>query len=536
MKKIISLLKACMTSDMNIFKVRQKKDNKKSNFIFPLILSFAFMFAIWSNANMIFEKLAPMHLEVLVISMIVFATSIMVIVEGVYKAGPLLFNCKDDQLLLSLPLKRSTVLFVRVFKFYIFELLFNALFIIPLIVAYCRWAESIEWTFFLTSFVMIIMLPVIPVIISCIIGVITTSISSIFKFKNFTQIFLSMVIIFGVFFVSMNIDTIVEKIAKNATSINDFITKLYYPAGVYAKLITNFNIVDLLIFILVNIALFVISIFVLSKFYFKINSRVKNVSTSKKIMLDNLVIKSSPKTISLIKKEFNTFFKTPVFIVNAGFSLVLYIVLTIGLCVEYEDAFSLLNDILPTNILDSYLSIFIFILICLTAFMTSITNSVVSLEGKNINILKSLPIKTKTILMSKIYAALVITTIPLIVGDIILFIRFRLSIIEMFLLLVTSIIIPLVSHFIGLIMNLKYPKLDFENSSEVVKQSTSSFLSVLTGMLLLIVTVFVVSKLIEFINPIPLLLIILGIYILIDIILYIYLIKVSSKSFEELSI
>ena len=31
MKKIISLLKACMTSDMNIFKIRQKKDNKKNN-------------------------------------------------------------------------------------------------------------------------------------------------------------------------------------------------------------------------------------------------------------------------------------------------------------------------------------------------------------------------------------------------------------------------------------------------------------------------------------------------------------------------
>ena len=165
MKKILSLLKACMTSDMNIFKIRQKKDNKKNSFILPLLLSFAFMFAIWSNANMIFEKLAPMHLQVLVISLVVFGTSIMVVVEGVYKTGSLLFNCKDDQLLLSLPIKRSTVLFVRIFKFYLFELIFNALFIIPLIVAYIRWADSLEWTFFLTSFVMLLLLPVIPVIL-----------------------------------------------------------------------------------------------------------------------------------------------------------------------------------------------------------------------------------------------------------------------------------------------------------------------------------------------------------------------------------
>ena len=536
MKKILSLLRACMTSDMNIFKIRQKKDNNKNNIILPLLLSFAFMFAIWSNANMIFEKLAPMHLQVLVISLVVFGTSIMVVVEGVYKTGSLLFNCKDDQLLLSLPIKRSTVLFVRIFKFYLFELMFNALFIIPLIVAYIRWADSLEWTFFLTSFVMLVLLPVIPVILSCIIGVITSSISSRFKFKNLTQILVSFVIILTVFVFSMNMDSLFEKIAAHATSINDFIIKLYYPAGIYAKLVTDFNIVDLLIFILINIVLFVVTIFILSKFYFKINSRLKNISTSNSIRIDNLVIKSRPKTISLVRKELTTFFKTPVFIVNAGFSLVLFIIVVIGLCVKYNDAFDLLKSVMPIDVLDSHLSIFIFIIISLTAFMTSITNSVISLEGKNINILKSLPINTKTILMSKVYAALTITTIPLIIGDIILFIRFRLSIIEMILLLAFSILIPLVSHFIGLIMNLKYPKLDFENSSEVVKQSTSSFLSVMIGMLLLIVSILLISKLIELINPVPLLLIFLGAYIIIDTVLYLYLIKVSAKSFDELSI
>ena len=532
MNKILSLLKACMTSDMNIFKIRQKKDNNKNSFMLPLFLSFVFMFAIWSNANMIFEKLAPMNLQVLVIPLVVFGTSIMVIVEGVYKTGSLLFNCKDDQLLLSLPIKRSTVLFVRIFKFYLFELMFNALFIIPLIVAYlrCRWADSLEWTFFLTSFVMLLLLPVIPVILSCIIGVITSSISSRFKFKNFTQILVSFVIILGVFLLSMNIDSFIEKIVVHATSINDFIIKLYYPAGVYAKLVTDFNIVDLLIFILI------ITLFILSKFYFKINSRLKNVSTSKSVRIDNLVIKSRPKTISLIRKELNTFFKTPVFIVNAGFSIVLFIIVVIGLCIKYNDVFDLLKSIMPLKVLDSYLSIFIFILISFTAFMTSITNSVISLEGKNINILKSLPINTKTILMSKVYAALSITTIPLIIGDIILFIRFKLSIIEMILLLAFSIIIPLLSHFIGLIMNLKYPKLDFENSSEVVKQSTSSFLSVMIGMLLLIGSVLLISKLIELINPVPLLLIFFGLYTILDIILYLYLIKVSVKRFDELSI
>ena len=534
MKKIYSLLKACMTSDMNIFKIKQKKDNKKN--LLPIVLSCLFMFAIWSNANMIFEELAPMHLQILVISMIVFATSIMVIVEGVYKAGPLLFNCKDDQLLLSLPIKRSTVLFVRMFKFYVFELVFNSLFIIPLIIAYLRWAENIEWTFFLTSFVMLIFLPIIPITLSCILGAISSSLSSRFKFKNLAQILISMAVIFGVFFLSYNMDHMAEYLAKHATSINDFIMKIYYPAGVYAKLITEFNILDLLIFILVNIVIFVITLLVLSKFYFKINSRLKNVSTSKKVKIDNLVIKSRSKTISLIRKELNTFFKTPVFIVNAGFSLVLFVIAVIGICIKYDSAINLFKDFLPEDVLKNYISIIIFIMISFASYMTSITNSVISLEGKNINILKSLPLKVKTIIMSKVYGALLITTPPIIIGDIILFIRFKLNIFEMIILLLLSILMPLVSHFIGIIMNLKYPKLDFENSAEVVKQSTSSFLSVMVGMLLLITSVIIVTKLIEFISSLLILLIFLGIYIIIDIILYTYLTKVSVKEFNKLTI
>ena len=288
----------------------------------------------------------------------------------------------------------------------------------------------------------------------------------------------------------MNMDNLYNYVIAHATSINDLITKIYYPAGVYVDLVTKFDILKLAIFIAVNIIIFGLGILILSKVYFKINSRLKKVTTTKKVKIDNLVIKSQPSVISLIKKELNTFFKTPVFIVNAGFSLVLFILISIAVCIKFNDILPILTD--PNGIdfsktvIMNNLSLLILILISFTAFTTSITNSVISLEGRNINILKSLPIKTKTILMSKIYSCLVITTPVLLIGDIILFIRFKTNIIEVFLLLILSILIPLVSHFIGLITNLKYPKLDWENTAEVVKQSTSSFIAVMLGMFLLI--------------------------------------------------
>lgn len=538
MKKLYSLIKACMSNDMSLFKIKTNKNNKRSR-LFPIFIALFLMFMIWGSANTMFEKLYPMHLSHILLSLFVFSICIMTFFEGIYKSGPLIFNCKDDQLLLSLPIKRSTIFFVRVFKFYIFELLFNSLFLLPIMISYIRWSDSITWTYYLTSIIMLLLLPIIPIVLSCIIGVITSSISSKFKFKNLVQIVLSMIFLIGIMLASYNMDSIFNYIVKHSSSINDLIIKIYYPAGIYTKLVVDFNILDLLIFILVNIVIFVLSIIILGKFYFKINSRLKNISTSKKkIKVDNLTIKSKSQLRSLISKEINTFINTPVLIINAGFALVIYILISIVIAIKFNSFIPILTNEfgLDKNIIMNNLSIVIFILISLTAFMTSITNSLISLEGRNIRILKSLPIKTKTILLGKVLAPLLITTPIFLIGDIILFITTKISILEIILLLLLSILIPLVSHFIGIIINLKYPKLDWESTTEVVKQSTSSFISVLIGMILFALSVYIIIKLIGNISSIIILLSATIIFIIMDIILYIYLINRGVKDFNNLNI
>ena len=540
MKKIYSLIKACMSSDMHIFKIYSKKKNKIATLLFPLFIGLYLMFAIYEMADGLFEKISPMHIQYIILSLSIFGISIMTIIEGIYKTGPMLFNCKDDQLLLSLPIKKQTILFVRIIKFYIFELLFNSLFLLPIMVVYIKWADTLSWTYFLTSIIMLLFSPIIPIIISCLIGSITSSISSRFKFKNFVQIIISMIFILGMLLISYNMDSIFNYLVKNANSLNDLITKLYYPAGVYARLVTNFSFSQLFIFILVNVGLLSITIWIISKFYFKINSRLKNVSNTKKILEKKIVIKQRNITYSLIRKELNTFFKTPVFIINAGFSLFLFIIMSIVITIKADSIISLISSSKDLNIskdlIINNLSLIIFFLITFGAFMTSITNSVISLEGKNFNILKSLPLKTKTILMSKIYSSLVLTTPVLLIGTIIMIIKLKISIVEAMLLICLTIIMPLVSHFIGIIVNLKHPKLDYENSAEVVKQSASSFISVMIGIVLLIISIYFLTKLINVISSTFILLLFMVIYLVIDIILYVYLISKGSKNFNKLSV
>ena len=540
MKKLFSLIRACMSSDMALFRVKSKNKSKFSSFV-PILLAGYIMFMIWSGANSFLEKLAPMNLGYLILATATMGISLMTIIEGIYKSGPLLFNCKDDQLLLSLPIKRRTVLFVRILKLYIFELLYNSMFLLPVMVAYIRWG-NVNPTYYLTCIIMLLLLPIIPIAISCVIGAITSGISSKFKFKNAVQIILSMIILVGVMYLSFKVEDVFNYLLANAESINDFITRRYYPAGVFSKLVVDFNVKELLIFVAINIIVMVFTVFVLGKFYFRINSGLKNISTSKThTKVKDLKFKARSQTSSLIKKEFNTFFKTPVFIINAGFALVLFIVLAVVAAIKFdgvvaflideENGFGLAKDLIYNN-----LSVIIFAFLSFGTFMTSITSSVISLEGRNISILKSLPIKTKTILLSKIYAALLITTPALLVGDLIMFIRFRTNILEAILLIVLSILMPLISHFIGIIINLKYPKLEWETPAEAVKQSTSSFIAVMLGMVVLIIVVGIAFALLGKVLPIIVLLIATGVSGLINLILYLYLTKKSVKDFDSLSL
>ena len=124
--KLISLLKAVLSQDMNMFKYSVGKNASKLKKVsLPLLLFVIVSISIGYYAYLIAEVLTPMNLTYIMLSMFMAVVTMLTFIEGIYKSQGILFEAKDNDMLFSLPIRRSTILFVRVFKLILFEYIYN---------------------------------------------------------------------------------------------------------------------------------------------------------------------------------------------------------------------------------------------------------------------------------------------------------------------------------------------------------------------------------------------------------------------------
>ena len=489
MGKLLSLLKATMSQDMSLFKIRAKNESKMNKIILPIVLALIVMFSVGSYAAILAEELATYNLIYIILTIFIMITSLLTVIEGVYKSQGILFEAKDNDLLFSLPISKSKIFFTRLFKLISFQFLYNSLFMIPAIVVYAMY-EKTNVTFYAISLIMLVLLPIIPTILACIIGYIIKGLASRSKAKNIVQVVLTTIMLLFIFYASFNMQGMVANIIQNANSINEVITKIYYPAGLYINLIQNFNILDLVILLAINIIPAILVVYVASIFYFKITTKLgekgNNIKKSNWTKVKDKTFNTKTQLSGLINKEIKRFFSSPVFIINAGFGMVLMVVVTIAMSINFDGMINSLMQGEEIGIsIDEIKAIIpkiFYGFVVFTSCMTSITSSMISLDGKSFNITKSLPVAPERILLAKVLTSNIISIPVVLLCDIIFFVVFKVAILDIVFILLASIIMPTFTALVGILMNLKYPKMDAASDTEVVKQSMSSTLSVFIGM------------------------------------------------------
>ena len=528
--KLFSLLKAVFSQDMSLFKFKSKTKNR-----FKKILLFIFLFgsvgySVGFYQYYLAEELNKINQTYLILSLSIFGVSILALFEGIYKSQNILFDCKDNDLLFSLPISRESILFVRIVKLLVFEFIFNIMFLVPTFIVYSMF-ESVDINFYIMSIIISILIPIIPTIIACFVGYFIKLFSSKSKSSKIVQTLLTTVAFVAVFFFLTSYDSIIgqmtDTISKYGNKFN-----YYYVIRAYIELIKGFNIITFIKLLLVNIIPFILFILIAKKYYFNIISNSKNHYKSKNSKVNIIVRKP---LISLIIKELKRYFSSTVYMFNTAFGFILVFVVSIAGAIKGKTA--VIELFKAYGISDKApIEMIIYCLIFIALSMTSISSSSISLEGRTINYTKSLPINYKDVLKSKILSCLIIE-LPLILISIVVFtIGFHINLIYVILFILISIGVILVNANIGLLINLKHAKLDWNNETEVVKQSFSTMLSVylafpfmIIGGLLLFVASNMFSDMIAMTIHI-------GVMFIVSLILYLRLMSVGPKLYGKLSV
>ena len=107
-----------------------------------------------------------------------------------------------------------------------------------------------------------------------------------------------------------------------------------------------------------------------------------------------------------------------------------------------------------------YFPILYYLFVLFEGIITDISSSSISLEGKTIDITRSLPVSRKTILKSKILTCFIIELPFLLISNFIFIIGFDIGVLYSLLILILSFVVILFMACVGLIINLRYPKMN----------------------------------------------------------------------------
>lgn len=490
MSKLSSLLKATMSGGVQIFNYRAK--TRRARLMMPVILATLMGVLVLISAIGMTSELKEVGGETAVLSIYAMVTTVIIVTEGIYKSGDLLFKPRDNDMLLAMPIKKSLIVVARMVKFYLFEMLYCLIFLLPALIAYAV-NVSVGASYYLVAITMLLLIPVIPITVSCVVGLITSAISSRFKHKAFFEVVVSFVFLAGCAVFVMMVSSKSDFDSNAVVATTGKINELYYPASALVGLATKFDIWQYLMFIGINLGVVAVVVLLISKFYFRVVTRLGIVKHSVNMNAKYGFARRS-QTMAMVKKEMTRYFKTPVWLTNTALGLVIFLIAVGAVCLKFEDiAGSIASSVedfpLTVEEMRSYLPGVTVAVVAFTSLMTFITATMISLEGKAFNMLKSLPISGRKIIMSKVLSAMLLIVPVTAIGSLVMAVRFHFSILDVVLIMIAVVAMPLVTELIGILMDLKYARFDADNDAVTVRQSASVMVSTFTGLGMVLVTV-----------------------------------------------
>lgn len=417
--------------------------------------------------------LAMLKLNWLYFALMGIFSFLLCFVGSIFVTQTQIYESQDNELLLSMPIKPSMILASRMISLLILNYAYELMIALPAAAAY---AIRIGFTLrTLSAFILaVLLLPLLATALSCLMGWIIAAVSSKMKRKKLIGMILSVVFFAAYMYVCTQWQMYVQKLIANGEAVASAIERTVPPAYHMGVGIADGNWLSILIFAVWTIIPFAIMWMLLSKSFTKIATAKRG---GVKIEYKQKAMKVSGVKKALLTNELRRLGGSNMYMFNAAIGLILMPILAIYLLVK-SDALSLYFGILDQGMVAA--------LGCMVLlFMSSLTiisAPTISLEAKTLWILRTLPVNSKDILLSKAMLHIVVSVPFIVVSGVIMSFALKLSLAESVLMIIVPCLFTVFAGISGVLINLKYPKFNWTNEAAAVKQGMAPTLALLLSM------------------------------------------------------
>lgn len=460
---------------------KNSKKGAKAGFIALIVLFVFSMSVMFSSMAYLLVPVTETEYSWVYFAVFGILASMLGIFGSVFMTYNTIYEAKDNDLLLSMPIPSGLILFVRMAGLYVTALLYEAMVLLPSLIVYCVCAPF-DMSVLFISLINVLILPFFAVSVSCILGWFIALFASKIRNKGIITVVFSIAFFAVYYFAAMRFNSIINLIVLNAEAVGAAIKKYLY-LFYKMSLGCNGDVFSFLLYFALVAAFFLVIYKLISKSFIKLTTAKKGMK--KKIYKEKQIKISSART-AFLRKEFLYFKSTPVYMLNSALGSVLLIVFTVFIALKGESAFLLIS---VTNLPPELIPVIFCLVSCFIASTNNITSSSISLEAKNLWLLKSVPTDIRDIFFAKIMLHVIITGVPAIVCNAVISIVFSSGILLSILSIFFSVLFVILCAVSGLTVNLIFPKLNWTNEAVPIKQSLSATIGMFIGFVYLLVVI-----------------------------------------------
>ena len=389
---------------------------------------------------------------------------------SVFSTYSSLYLSKDNDLLLSLPIPVRCVMASRLLGVYLLGLMYAAVVIVPGVIVYWLTAPVTAGTI-VGGVLMVLIVSVIVMVLSCLLGWVVARISLKLKNKSFITVLLSLLFLAAYYFVYYKAQALITLLVENAAvygmKIRGSAYLLYLFGSVGAGDWLAMGIVTV-----TQAALLALTLWGIARSFLKIATATGSV---KKVRFEHRAVRAQSVQRALFGKELRRFTASPNYMLNCGLGILMLPVAGIVLLIKGGALGRMLADVFSGNV--GVVPVLMCAAVCLLASMNDMAAPAVSLEGRNLWLVQSLPVVPWQALRAKLDVQLVLTGVPVLFCALCMVIVLPGSALEKALLVIVALLYTLLSALAALALGLKMPNLTWTNETTPIKQSGCVMLS-----------------------------------------------------------